>query len=179
MAVQYIQSVFVGYGKDKCTVYGGYDPDSGILSVSKVGELAFSRYQGCVVISNSTMLEDRDCTFTEDDFPDALRAFFALSDGMARDGESGRLIFAKAAERAKPAVEKDMLLEQGQKYRIPPNMSNAQAAVLGMAWYVSATLDHMGDAMNMCRRLTEAQYRVHGLTRGNAGQEERRFIISV
>lgn len=172
MAVQYIQCAILGYGKERCTVLGGYDPDSGILNISKISGYTKERFGECVIVSNDLKMDHRDHTFTEKDFPRAVSAFFELLDGVSSDGQTGRLIFSKPAERARPTLEKGVIDQQGQNYRIPENITNAQMAVLCMAWHAATTIDYADTAMDLFGELASMQYAAHGYSLdagGNSG----------
>lgn len=131
-----IQATVVGFTGRPCTLFSGYDPDSGVLAVSVEAEYRRERRDGCVIITNDPDMA-RDVLFTEDHLRDAISAFYALQGGVATDGKSTRLGFADKAGRANPssAIEKDGLDERGPKYRLAEGISCAQVATLATAWY--------------------------------------------
>lgn len=133
-----IQSTISGYSGKPCSLFSGYDMDTRILSVHAEKPFVRDRFSDCVVISNQLDIE-RDLTFSEEHFNEAIRCFFEMRQGVSIDGVSERLIFSDSVARARPeqSVEKGDMDANGQKYRINEAISCLQVAALATCWYAN------------------------------------------
>ena len=76
-------------------------------------------------------LSERDALFAEDDFREAIDTYYCMLN-------TGCLNISKGAMGSDPAsqIEPDGYRDNGASiYRISPNISNSQIAVLATAWY--------------------------------------------
>lgn len=134
-----IQAIFAGFNNKAATVYSIYDDERLVLAVSVQAEFTRDRREGCVLITNDSTLPDYDVLFVEEMFQDAIASYFFLLNGVGSDSVSKRLVIADKAMRSDPAMalEADGMNETGAKYRINPEMTSAQMAVLATAWYAN------------------------------------------
>ncbi|NDI85083.1 hypothetical protein [Undibacterium crateris] len=126
-----IQAVISGFQGRPCTVYAYYDEESDVLVISKEAASRSDRFKDCFLISNID-LPERDAVFAPEDFNDAITHFFE----MICDS---KLTIKDAASRCNPtnSIEKDGVNENGKRaYRISPETSNGQVAVLSIVWHV-------------------------------------------
>ncbi|GAB4059212.1 hypothetical protein [Uliginosibacterium sediminicola] len=144
-----IQATISGFGGEPGTVFSGYDQDSKILVVSKAVGYKKDRFRSCLVITNNKDL-DNESLFGVEQFNDAIKAFYALRGGVASDSRSRRLSFDNDASRANPenAIEQDGLDANGPRYRISPDLTNIQAAVLATCLY-AVNADSISDVVEM------------------------------
>lgn len=124
-----IQSCISGYGGKPATVYSLFDGATGILVVAKETELRKDRFDKCVIVSN-ILLPAREAAFSEDNFKDAVDALYDMRG-------AGKLVVESAATRADPTarIESDAMDVNGRKFRIHPDITNGQIAVLAAVWY--------------------------------------------
>jgi hypothetical protein len=148
-----IQATFSGYGARPCTLFSAYDPASRIVVVSAEVDYRPARRAQCLVITNDPQLE-RDRLFSEADLGGAIRAFYALKSGMARDSTSARLLFGERAQRANPeaVIERDGYDAHGARYRVAEGVSCAQVAALATCLYVTVA-DTIEDTVAMAADL--------------------------
>jgi hypothetical protein len=134
-----IQATFSGFMNKAASIYSVYDDERLILAVSLMGEFTRERREGCVLITNDSTLEDYDVLFGEDKFQDSIGSYFSLLNGMAADAASKKLVISEKAMRSDPqiALEADGMNESGPKYRISPDITSAQIAVLATCWYAA------------------------------------------
>lgn len=126
-----IQCVISGFGGKPATVYSLYDEKSGMLVIQKEGVYRDTRFDDCLIISN-TDLADREVLFDQDKFSHAIERFFELEN-------SGALEFGKNAQRCSPtnAIEVEGVRDSGARiYRLQPQITNAQIAALATCWYI-------------------------------------------
>jgi len=121
-----LQAEVTGYGGPAANLLGALDADSGLLIVAK--ELKFGeRLDGTMVTSNDPRSERRDRLFTEDDLQDAIRLFFrAQSTAMIE------LLSPVTKHEVAHKIEKNGVDENGTKYRLSPDITNGNVAVLAL-----------------------------------------------
>jgi len=115
------------------TVLGELDVASGVLlidaSVSVAPGMPETRHDGCAVVTNNAGADDHDMLFADADIRDAITEYFSFAG-------RGLLVLDEAVARHNPGtkIEPDGLDERGRKYRIAPDMTNGQMAVIVMCW---------------------------------------------
>lgn len=116
------------------TLLGEMDLTSGVLLVDaartvRAGEDEV-RHEGCAALTNNPAAEEQDALFTDADIRDAIHDYFSFQG-------RGLLVLDDAVARHNPAtkIEPDGLDERGRKYRIAPDMTNGQLAVIAMCWF--------------------------------------------
>lgn len=133
-----LQASFSGYQGKPATIFSVYDDESMILAISIEKEFTREAQPDCVIITNDS-LQDYDVLFGEKQILEAIESYYAMVKGVAADGVTKRLIFSERAQRADPvtAIEVDGMNESGQRYRISPDMTCSQMAVMATAWYAN------------------------------------------
>jgi hypothetical protein len=105
---------------------GALDVDSGLFIVAK--ELKFGeRPDGAVIVSNDPRSEQRDSLFTEEKLQDAIRLFF-------RAQATGVVELLPTVTKHEPShrIESDGIGEKGTRYRLSPDITNGNVAVLAL-----------------------------------------------
>jgi hypothetical protein len=148
-----IQAIFAGFMNKPAALYSVYDDERLVLAVSVMAEFTRERREGCVLITNDSTLPDYDVLFTEEKFQDAISCYFTLLNGVAVDNASKRLVIADKAMRSDPAIalEVDGMNETGTKYRISPDITSAQMAVLATAWYAATKAGLADRVIDFCK----------------------------
>lgn len=141
-----IQACIGGYSGERATVYSLYRDD--ILLVAKVAAFREDRFEGSVIVSN-TMLPARDAVFGEEHLKVAI-------DAMQMMKSAGTLHVDNMANAADPSyrVEFDSMDTAGRRYRLHPEITNAQVAVLATIWYVSRAKVRQ-DTVDMAAKLAD------------------------
>lgn len=121
-----IQAEITGYQGQAINLLGALDTDSGLFIVAKelpIGE----RTEGAIVVSNDPRSERRDSMFTEDRIQEAIRLFF-------RAQATGMIELLQSMSKHDPAhrIEAGGMDENGTKYRLSPDVSNGNIAVLAL-----------------------------------------------
>ncbi|ALK30854.1 hypothetical protein [Burkholderia plantarii] len=151
-----IQATFAGYGDKACSLFSAYDADARVLVVGAEADYRTERRDHCIVLTNIPDLP-RDSLFVEEDLSAAIGAFYALKAGVAADGKSSRLVFAKRAARANPeqSIEQDGIEASGPRYRISAAITCAQVAALATCQYAlrSETVERAVELADHFRRL--------------------------
>lgn len=141
----------LGSGAGAEIVFGELDRPSGVLLIDAALALPpgmpEARRGGCAVVTNNPSTDDRDELFTDVELRQAIEDYFAFSG-------RGLLVIEPAVARHDPRskIEPDGLDERGRKYRIAPDMTNGQLAVIVACWFamrqsgVASHLDAMVDA---------------------------------
>lgn len=131
MSAVLIRVNIAGFQGEPATIFGAYDPATDMLAITKMGKSYDGKaLEGFLKITNQTRDVAHDAMFTEEEMPEAIRAFFNL--------ESLKLVALKGdATRCNPAhkVERDGMDEGGLKFRFHPDISNQQVAVLAACLY--------------------------------------------
>lgn len=133
---QKIQANIEGFLGKPVSLFGVIDTDTGVLNVVKAAVKRQAKRDDCVLISN-TVKADCDFAFDETKFKAAIASYFRLKGGMAEDEMTPLLIISGKVGSADPksALEMDGVSESGMDYRIAPDISNMQMAVLAMCLY--------------------------------------------
>jgi hypothetical protein len=115
-----------GFAGPAASIYCGYDPNTDMLLVGKAAELyEGTRRAGFLHITNQDRDAAVDAVFSNEDMMEAITAYFELE-------ALGLLVIAAESQRFNPQskIERDGLDTGGPKYRVAPDMSNGQVAVL-------------------------------------------------
>ncbi|MEJ7804441.1 MAG: hypothetical protein WKG03_00755 [Telluria sp.] len=128
-----IQAEISGYGGPAVNVLGALDPESGLLIVARELKLG-ERLDDVLVVSNDPRAERRDRLFSEDDLQDAIRLFF-------RAQSTGMIELLPTVSKFEPAhkIESNGIDENGTKYRLSPDITNGNIAVLALTKLADAT----------------------------------------
>lgn len=116
------------------TLLGEMDPMTGVLLIDAAVQVQPGnpevRHQNCAAVSNNPASEARDTLFTEEDIRDAIRDYFDFAG-------RGLLVLDDDVQRFNPQskIEADGLDDRGRKFRIAPDMTNGQLAVIVMCWF--------------------------------------------
>lgn len=122
-----------GFYGEPATIFAAYDPGTDVLAIARVGK-AYEPgpREGFLKITNQSRDQSYDALFGEDDFEEAVRAFWDL--------ESLKLLTLKNdAQRCNPStkLERDGVDDTGMKFRFHPDMTNQQVAVLAACLYAN------------------------------------------
>ena len=119
-----------GYKGAPASIFAAYDPAADILLVAREATYEGGERAGFLKVTNQVRDAAHDAMFTEDDTRDAINAYFEL-DALKL------LTLGQSVQRCSPdsKIERDGMDEGGMKYRIHPDISNAQVAVLFAALY--------------------------------------------
>lgn len=114
-----------GYGGRAVSIFAAYSPATDILLVAKEGEYEASEREGFLHITNQPRDAYSDSIFTEDDMRAAIDAYFEL--------DALRLLtLGSAVQRLAPShkIERLGVDDKGMSYRIAPDISSGQVAVM-------------------------------------------------
>jgi hypothetical protein len=126
-----IQASISGYGMAPATVYSFYKVESDIVIVNKEVAYRTERFSDAILIGDVGLAE-RDSLFGDSDFTDAIEEFFVRANGKT-------LMIEDKAARCDPRqkLELDGMSDTGKRlYRVSPDITCGQVAVLATAWYV-------------------------------------------
>lgn len=151
------------------TVYGLLDVATGMLLVdgSSVVEAGMPevRRDGCAAVTNNASTDDCDLVFTGEDMRAAIGDYFAFAG-------RGLLVFEDAQQRHNPAsrVAADGVDEHGPKYRVAPDITNGQVAVIVLCWFA---LKQSGFARQLAAFDDYEELKIHsvGLPGGGKAKE--------
>lgn len=141
----------LGVGAGTEVVFGELDMPSGVLLIDRAITLRAGdpeiRRANCAVVTNNPSFDDRDELFTEDQFRRAIEDYFSLAG-------RGLLVLEDAVARHNPQakIEPDGLDERGRKFRLAPDITNGQVAVIVACWFamrqagVAGHLEQLGDS---------------------------------
>jgi hypothetical protein len=125
-------STVSGGGADVLT--GGLDVGSGVLVVASARKLGpterETRKPQHAALTNNASADDFDVLFTEADFQDAIRDYYAFAG-------RGLLVLEDGVAACNPSnkIEPDGVDEKGRKFRIANDIGNSQLAVIAMCWF--------------------------------------------
>jgi len=122
-----LQAEVTGYNGPAVNLLGALDPDSGLLIVAR--ELAVGERQDeTMVTSNDPRSERRDRLFSEDDLQESIRLFF-------RAKSTAMIELLPTVTKHEPAhkIETNGMDEHGTKYRLSPDITNGNVAILALA----------------------------------------------
>jgi len=150
-----IQSSITGFSGKPSTVLFGYDEETNVLMAHSMAELKRARIDKCFIITNMEAI-DNDLLFTPAMLKEAIHAYFFLTNSLSADDSTARFILSKKAVRCDPSnsIEKDGFDENGDKYRMNDDITNAQIAVLAACYYVSRYVIATDDAQRMIDELS-------------------------
>lgn len=121
-----IQAEITGYQGKAVSLLGALDTESGLFIVAKELQVG-DRPEGAIVVSNDPRSERRDSLFCEEKMQDAIRLFFrAQATGMVE------LLASMSKHDPAHRIEAGGLDEHGTKYRLSPDVSNGNVAVLAL-----------------------------------------------
>lgn len=124
----------VGYAGPPVTLFAAFDPATDVLAIVKQApEYESGPRDGFLKISSQERDAHHDALFLEENTRQAITAFFEL--------DALKLIsISEKAQRSNPLskIERDGMDEKGIKYRIAPDITNAQVAVLAASFYAGA-----------------------------------------
>lgn len=114
-----------GFGGGAVSLYGAFDHEEDLLFVSDSKDYDPGEAVDLLKISNQERDTHRDDLVTDDDLQDAIRAFFEM-EGLKL------LVVSERAARHNPSnkIERDGVDEGGVRYRISPDITCAQVAVM-------------------------------------------------
>lgn len=116
------------------TLFAALDVVTGTLLVdmseSQPQGMPERRRPGCAVVTNNPASEDYDALFTEADMRAAIADYFAFAG-------RGLLVLEDSQARHNPGsrIAPDGVDESGIKYRVAPDISNGQLAVVVLCWF--------------------------------------------
>lgn len=114
-----------GYKGEPVSVFAAYDPSTDILLVARQDPYQGGEREGFLKVTNQVRDAAHDALVTEDDTRAAITAYFELC--------AMKLIaLGEKVQRCNPEskIERDGMDEHGMKYRVHPEITNAQVAVL-------------------------------------------------
>lgn len=144
-----IQAEITGYQGQAVNLLGALDTESGLFIIAR--ELgAGERMEGAIVISNDPRSERRDSLFTEEKLQNSIRLLF-------RAQATGMIELLASMSKHDPAhrIEKGDVDEHGTKYRLAPDVSNGNVAVLALieaadnAYKAQATTDFSSELADL------------------------------
>lgn len=121
-----------GFQGAPATVFGAYDPGTDVLAIVKVAKYEAADRDGFLKITNQMRDEAYDGLFSEQEYRDAVMAFFDL--------ESLKLLSLKGdAQRCNPSsrIERNGMDSTGLLLRFHPDITNEQVAVLAACLYAN------------------------------------------
>ena len=107
------------------SLFAAYDPETDVIVIARESKYEVVPRDGFLRVTMRDADPEHDMVFTENEYHDAIVAFFDL-DAM------NLVQFANGLAKLSPEnkIERDGMDERGVKYRIAPDIGNAQAAVL-------------------------------------------------
>lgn len=107
------------------SLFAAYDPETDVLVVVRETKYETVVREGFLRVTTRDADPEHDMVFTEENYHDAIVAFFDLQ-------AMSLIQFANGLAKLNPEnkIERDGMDERGVKYRIAPDIGNAQAAVL-------------------------------------------------
>lgn len=114
-----------GFSGEPVSLYGAFDHEEDLLLVSDSKTYDPGEAPDLLKVSNQERDTHRDDLVTDDDLQAAIRAFFEM-DGLKL------LALSEKAARHNPSnkIERDGVDEGGVRYRISPDITCAQVAVM-------------------------------------------------
>jgi hypothetical protein len=148
MSAIVIQAQITGYDGRAVNLLGALDTDTGYIMVHE--ELrANERNETAIFVTNDPRAE-RDSLFTEEKLQEAIRLFF-------RAKASDLLELDESLSKHDPShkIENDGVDERGSKYRLAPEITNGNVAVLAImsaangSYNAQAATDFSGEMAEM------------------------------
>lgn len=136
-----------GYGGRPVSVFAMFDPVSDVLAVVRETPYETVPREGFLRVTTQDRDPTHDAVFTEDDTRRGIVAYFDLE-------AMNRIQFSEGLTRLDPKnkIEREGMDEGGMVYRIAPDISNGQVAILIAAFYARqqrnvASVDDWFDAL--------------------------------
>ena len=125
-----IQAVIGSYRDAPTTLLGLLDENTGVLVIAKQVPYGEEKLAPDMALVSNLDLESRDWRFTDDHIQEAIIRFFTRS-------AQGTISIPRDLTRIDPTskIEMDNIDVTGRKYRLSPDIANAQIAVLAMVAY--------------------------------------------
>lgn len=118
-----------GTGASPITLAALRDDATGVLSVAKGVKYRDEPLVGFAFVTNMR-LPNYDCLFTEEHLQSAILAY--------KEGEGlGTFLIDDEVAKHRPRIETDGIDTKGQKYRLAPDFTNGEMAVLALAYFQS------------------------------------------
>lgn len=122
-----------GYQGQPVSVMAGFDPATDVLLIFKESVYETTEREGWLRVSTSDRDAVHDLIFVEDNSREAIVEYFELDAmGLVQYGEGLTRLDPKGR------IERDGMDEAGMKYRIHPDITNGQVAVLIAAFTARA-----------------------------------------
>lgn len=114
-----------GFSGEPASLYGAFDHEDDLLLISDTKDYDPGDAADMLKISNQERDTHRDDLVSDDDLQAAIRAFFEM-DGLKL------LVIGEKAARHNPSnkIERDGVDEGGVRYRISPDITCSQVAVM-------------------------------------------------
>lgn len=141
-----------GHVGDAVSLFCAFDPATDVLVVARAVPYEATQREGFLRITTQAQDAHHDAVFSEDDMREAINAFFGLA--------ALQLIsLSETARQHDPAhkIERDGIDEHGTKYKIHPDTSNAQVAVLIASFYAKRQR-HVAASGSMMKLLLDEDY---------------------
>lgn len=139
-----------GFAGSSCSLFAAYNPDRDLLLIAKESsEYEPGQREGFLKITNQVRDGAYDALFGDDQMEEAIKAYF--------DMESlGLLSLSQGVQRHNPGtkIERDGLSDTGMKYRISPDMTSGQVAVMAACLFASRQRN-VGIAENFALQMIE------------------------
>lgn len=123
-------------GSSGMTVYGELDVATGLLLIDEakavVPGVPVERRAGSAMLTNDLSAPDYDAMFTDDHIREAITDYYGFQG-------RGLLMLEDAVRQFDPAskIEPDGIDEHGRKFRVAPDISDGQVAVMVMCWFAN------------------------------------------
>lgn len=114
-----------GYAGPAVSLFCAFDPATDVLLVARSADYEGGDRDGFLKVTTSASDSAHDLLVQPDQTKEAIEAYFDLQ-------TMGLLTLGDAAQRFNPAskIERDGLDESGPKYRVAPDITSGQVAVL-------------------------------------------------
>ncbi len=172
---QRIQANITGFKGEPVSLFSVYDTVNGILSVAKITRYSSEKKDQCLLVTNDVKEPYRDMYFDMKDFRSSIEAFHILSNGIACDKVTRRLQIDSSANASNPSavIDLDAIEASGLKYRIDPELSNAQVACLATCFY-AVQVNAISESVSFSQELERVQKNEYGV-----GEEDYFYLITV
>lgn len=120
-----IQSTIAGFTGAPTTLLGKLDTNTGVLVVVKEVAYREERIDPEFALVSNLDLPALDLRFGDENIRDAIRGYFTRAAQETID-----LVAAVARHAPDHRIERDQVDEKGRRYRLAPDITNGQVAVL-------------------------------------------------
>lgn len=141
-----------GHAGDAVSLFCAFDPANEVLIVAVANPYEAGQREGFLRVTTQEQDECFDAVFLEEDMRDAINAFFGL--------DALQLISLSEKARQhdpKHRIERDGIDEHGTKFRINPDITNAQVAVLIASFYAKRQRN-VARTSNLMKILLDEEY---------------------